>query len=75
MGFGAGLKAFTAAVVGGIGNIGGAVLGGLLIGLVETFTGGYLTTSFQDLVVFSLLVVFMLLRPTGIRGAPLLQKV
>ena len=75
MGFGAGLKAFTAAVVGGIGNVGGAVLGGLLIGMVETFTGGYLTTTFQDLVVFSLLVIFMLVRPTGIRGTAVLQKV
>ena len=75
MGFGAGLKAFTAAVVGGIGNVGGAVLGGLLIGFIETFTGGYLTTQFQDLVVFSLLVIFMLVRPTGIRGVAQLQKV
>src|SRR5579884_299044 len=75
MGFGAGLKAFTAAVVGGIGNIGGAMLGGLLIGLVETFTARYLSSQFQDLIVFSLLVVFMLFRPTGIRGTPILQKV
>ncbi len=75
MGFGAGLKAFTAAVVGGIGNIGGAMLGGLLIGLAEALTSGYLSSTFQDLIVFSLLVVFMLFRPTGIRGTPLLQKV
>jgi branched-chain amino acid transport system permease protein len=74
-GFGVGLKAFTAAVVGGIGNIGGAMLGGLLIGLAETFTAGYLTSTFQDLVVFSLLVAFMLVRPTGLRGMPVLQKV
>jgi branched-chain amino acid transport system permease protein len=75
MGFGVGLKAFTAAVVGGIGNIGGAMLGGLLVGLAETFTSGYLTSTFQDLVVFSVLVVFMLARPSGIRRAPVLQKV
>ena len=75
MGFGAGLKAFTAAVVGGIGNIGGAMLGGLVIGLGETLTSGYLSSQFQDLIVFSVLVVFMLFRPTGIRGTPLLQKV
>jgi branched-chain amino acid transport system permease protein len=74
-GFGVGLKAFTAAVVGGIGNIGGAMLGGLLVGLAETFTAGYLTSTFQDLVVFSVLVAFMLARPTGLRGAPVLQKV
>jgi branched-chain amino acid transport system permease protein len=75
MGFGAGLKAFTAAVVGGIGNIGGAVLGGLLIGIAETFTVGYLSSAFSDLIVFSVLVVFMLFRSTGIRGTPVLQKV
>jgi branched-chain amino acid transport system permease protein len=75
MGFGAGLKAFTAAVVGGIGNIGGAVLGGLLIGVAETFTVGYLSSAFSDLIVFSVLVVFMLFRSTGIRGTPVLQKV
>jgi branched-chain amino acid transport system permease protein len=75
MGFGAGLKAFTAAVIGGIGNIGGAVLGGLLIGLAETFTVGYLSSAFSDLIVFSVLIVFMLFRSTGIRGAPVLSKV
>jgi|SRR5579884_145477 len=74
-GFGVGLKAFTAAVVGGIGNIGGAMLGGLLVGLAETFTSGYLSSIFQDLIVFSLLIIFMLIRPTGLRGAPVLQKV
>jgi branched-chain amino acid transport system permease protein len=75
MGFGAGLKAFTAAVIGGIGNIGGAVLGGLVIGVAETFTVGYLSSAFSDLIVFSVLVVFMLFRSTGIRGTPVLQKV
>jgi len=75
MGFGVGLKAFTAAVVGGIGNIGGAMLGGLLIGIAETFTSAYLSSTFQDLIVFSILVAFMLARPTGIRGTPVLQKV
>jgi branched-chain amino acid transport system permease protein len=75
MGFGAGLKAFVAAVVGGIGNIGGAVLGGLLIGLAETFTVGYLSSAFSDLIVFSVLVIFMLFRSTGIRGTPVLSKV
>lgn len=75
IGFTAGLKAFTAAVVGGIGNIGGAVLGGLLIGLAETFTIAYLSSSFSDLILYSFLVVFMLVRVTGFRGAPVLQKV
>jgi branched-chain amino acid transport system permease protein len=75
LGFGTGLKAFVAAVVGGIGNIGGAVLGGLFIGIAETFTVGYLSSAFSDLIVFSVLVLFMLFRSTGIRGAPVLSKV
>ena len=75
MGFGAGLKAFTAAVVGGIGNIQGAMLGGLLIGVAEQMTIGYLSSAFQDLIVLSLLIVFMLFRPTGILGSPVIQKV
>jgi branched-chain amino acid transport system permease protein len=75
MGFGAGLKAFTAAVIGGIGNIYGAVLGGLLIGVAETFTVAYLSSAFSDLLLFSVLVIFMLFRSTGILGSPVLQKV
>jgi branched-chain amino acid transport system permease protein len=75
MGFGAGLKAFTAAVVGGIGNITGAMLGGLIIGVAEQLTIGYLSSAFQDLIVLSILIVFMLFRPTGILGSPVLQKV
>ena len=75
VGFGAGLKAFTAAVVGGIGNITGAMLGGMIIGVAEALTTGYLSSTFQDLIVFSLLIVFMLFRPTGILGTPVVQKV
>jgi len=75
MGFGAGLKAFTGAVVGGIGSISGAMLGGMIIGLAEQFTIGYLSSAFQDIIVLSVLIVFMLFRPTGILGAPVLQKV
>jgi branched-chain amino acid transport system permease protein len=75
MGFGAGLKAFTAAVVGGIGNIQGAMLGGMIIGVAEQLTIGYLSSAFQDLIVLSVLVVFMLFRPTGILGSPAIQKV
>jgi branched-chain amino acid transport system permease protein len=75
MGFGAGLKAFTAAVVGGIGNIAGAMLGGMIIGIAESLTIGYLSSTFEDLIVFTVLIAFMLFRPTGIRGTPLLQKV
>jgi branched-chain amino acid transport system permease protein len=75
MGFGAGLKAFTGAVVGGIGSITGAMLGGMIIGLAEQFTIGYLSSAFQDLIVLSVLILFMLFRPTGILGTPVLQKV
>jgi branched-chain amino acid transport system permease protein len=75
MGFTAGLKAFTAAVVGGIGNIPGAMLGGLLIGLAEAFTAGYISTTFQNLIVFGILIVVMLVRPTGLLGSPAIEKV
>jgi branched-chain amino acid transport system permease protein len=75
MGFGAGLKAFTAAVVGGIGNIQGAMLGGIVIGVAEQLTIGYLSSAFQDIIVLSVLIVFMLFRPTGILGSPAIQKV
>jgi branched-chain amino acid transport system permease protein len=75
MGFTAGLKGFTAAVVGGIGNIPGAMLGGLLIGLAESFSAAYVSSTFQDLIVFSLLVVVMLVRPTGLLGRADIKKV
>ncbi len=75
MGFVAGLKAFTAAVVGGIGNIPGAMLGGLVIGLAESFSTGYISSTFQDLIVFSILIVVMLIRPSGLLGKAALQKV
>jgi branched-chain amino acid transport system permease protein len=75
MGFAAGLKAFTAAVVGGIGNIPGAMLGGLLIGLAEAFTAGYISTTFTNLIVFGILIVVMLVRPSGLLGSPAIEKV
>ena len=83
MGFNYGLKGFTAAVVGGIGSIPGAMFGGLLIGIIESlsvgyiedFTGGRLNSAFRDLVVFSILIVFMLLRPQGLFGKPEVKKV
>ncbi len=70
MGFVAGLKGFTAAVIGGIGSIPGAMMGGLLIGLAEAFSAGYISSTFQNLIVFGLLIVFLLARPRGLFGVP-----
>ncbi|MGA2009526.1 MAG: branched-chain amino acid ABC transporter permease [Solirubrobacteraceae bacterium] len=75
IGFLAGLKAFTAAVVGGIGSIPGAMIGGLFIGLCESFAASYVSSQYTDLIVFGLLIATMLIRPTGIFGRPALQKV
>jgi len=75
IGFLAGLKAFTAAVVGGIGSIPGAMVGGLFIGLCESFAASYISSEYTDLIVFGILIVTMLVRPTGIFGRPVLQKV
>jgi branched-chain amino acid transport system permease protein len=75
LGFLAGLKAFTAAVVGGIGSIPGAMVGGLFIGLAESFSLVYISTKFADLIVFGILIATMLIRPTGIFGKRAAQKV
>ncbi|WP_257295186.1 high-affinity branched-chain amino acid ABC transporter permease LivH [Endozoicomonas sp. YOMI1] len=75
IGFLAGLKAFTAAVLGGIGSIPGAVLGGLILGVTEAFTAGYFSTEYKDVVAFSLLVLILLFRPSGIFGKPEVEKV
>ncbi len=75
MGFLYGLKAFTAAVVGGIGSISGAVVGGLLIGLAESYITGYVSSTYTNLIVFGILIVVMLLRPSGLLGRVQLQKV
>jgi branched-chain amino acid transport system permease protein len=77
MGFTAGLKGFTAAVVGGIGSIPGAMLGGFLIGLAEAFSTGYLPggSTYANLYVFALLIIMFLIRPSGLLGSPVIQKV
>ncbi len=75
IGFLAGLKAFTAAVVGGIGSIPGAMIGGIFIGLCEAYSASYISSKYSDLIVFGILIVTMLLRPQGLFGQRPLQKV
>ncbi len=77
MGFIAGLKGFTAAVIGGIGSIPGAMLGGLVVGLGESYATGYLPqgSTFQNLYVFAILILAVLLRPSGLLGKAVVQKV
>jgi branched-chain amino acid transport system permease protein len=74
MGFRAGLEAFTAAVLGGIGNITGAMLGGILIGLLASFSDGFLSSRWTHAWVFATLVLVLLLRPTGLLGEQVGQK-
>ncbi len=75
IGFLAGLKGFTAAVIGGIGSIPGAMAGGLILGLAEAYTAGYWTTTWSDLAIFSVLIGFMLFRPSGLFGRAGISKV
>ncbi len=75
IGFLAGIKAFTAAVLGGIGSLPGAMLGGLLIGMIEAFWSGYFTAEYKDVAAFSILVLVLVFRPTGLLGRPDIEKV
>ena len=75
IGFLAGIKAFTAAVLGGIGSLPGAMLGGLLIGLIETFWSAYFSIEYKDVAAFSILVLVLIFRPTGLLGKPEVEKV
>ncbi len=75
IGFLAGIKAFTAAVLGGIGSLPGAMLGGLLIGLIEAYWSGYFSIEYKDVAAFSVLVLVLLFRPTGLLGRPEIEKV
>lgn len=75
IGFLAGLKAFTAAVLGGIGSIPGAMVGGLVLGLCESFTTGYFSGNYEDVLAFGILILILIFRPDGILGKAKVQKV
>lgn len=75
MGVNAGLKAFVAAVLGGIGNLPGAALGGILIGLTEVLVVGYVNPTYRDPIVFVVLILVLLVKPTGLLGASAREKV
>ncbi len=70
-----GIRAFTAAVLGGIGSIPGAMLGGILIGIIETFAKAYISTQLSDAVVFSVLIIILLVKPAGLLGKQVQEKV
>jgi branched-chain amino acid transport system permease protein len=75
IGFMAGIKAFTAAVLGGIGSVPGAMLGGLLIGLIEAMWAAYFSADYKDVAAFTILVIVLIFRPTGLLGRPDVEKV
>ena len=74
-GFTPGVKAFTAAVLGGIGSLPGAVVGGLLIGLVETMWSAYFSIDYKDVAAFSILAITLIFLPQGLLGRPDVEKV
>ncbi|HET8596557.1 MAG TPA: branched-chain amino acid ABC transporter permease [Castellaniella sp.] len=75
MGWSYGLNAFIAAIIGGIGNIPGAMLGGLVLGLFNAFAAGYISSSWQDAITFALLIAILLVRPSGLLGERVAEKV
>jgi branched-chain amino acid transport system permease protein len=74
MGYLLGIKAFTAAVIGGIGNLRGAMVGGLLLGVLESFGGGFISSQYQDAFAFLALIFVLLIRPQGLFGQPLTDR-
>jgi branched-chain amino acid transport system permease protein len=75
MGILPGLKAFVAAVLGGIGNLPGAALGGLIIGVTETFVAGYISSTYRDAIAFGILILILLIKPSGLLGKKEIEKV
>ncbi|NBQ40523.1 MAG: branched-chain amino acid ABC transporter permease LivH [Alphaproteobacteria bacterium] len=75
IGFSAGIKAFTAAVLGGVGSLPGAMLGGLVIGLIEVFFAAYFSSEYKDVAAFSMLIIVLIFMPQGLLGRPEIEKV
>lgn len=75
IGFVTGIKAFTAAVLGGIGSLPGAMLGGLILGLAESLFSGFINTDYKDVFAFALLILILIFKPTGLLGKPEVEKV
>jgi len=75
MGIRIGWWAFISAVVGGIGNVRGAMIGGLILGAVEVFVAGYTVSTYRDFIAFTILLVLLVFKPTGILGRPQIKKV
>ena len=75
MGLMPGLKGFVAAVLGGIGNIPGAMLGGILLGIAEVMGAAYISSQYRDAVAFTLLIIVLLFKPAGLLGSPAQEKV
>lgn len=75
MGWSYGLKAFTAAIIGGIGNIPGAMLGGILLGVVESMAAAYISSGWKDAIAFMVLILVLILRPTGLLGERVAEKI
>jgi len=75
MGILPGLKAFVAAVLGGIGNLPGAALGGIIIGVTETFVSGYISSTYRDAIAFAVLILILLVKPSGLLGKKEIEKV
>jgi branched-chain amino acid transport system permease protein len=75
MGFLPGIKAFTAAVLGGIGNVKGAMVGGFLLGILEALSAGYISSEYKDVIAFIVLIGVLVFRPTGIFGEEVVEKI
>jgi branched-chain amino acid transport system permease protein len=75
MGFLPGIKAFTAAVLGGIGNIKGAMAGGFLLGILEALSAGYISSEYKDVIAFVVLILVLVFKPTGIFGEEVAEKI